>query len=531
MKWYQSIRVKIVLSVVATAILVNVFFIRNLLQIQEQHLNETILRTASLLSKTVENSLTSEMLGQNAPAAEGIVIHAYRVVDTIAAQEGVEQIRIYNGLGQIVSSSKQDEVGRVADKGSEACRSCHDGASPPKAASGAPRTRIYTSDGGHRVLEMIHPLYNERKCYTAECHFHSESMKVLGVVDLRMSLENVDGILQEARSRVVSFNLMSIAAISSILVVVLLVVIGRPVAQLLRGTQWVAEGELEHVIPVTAEDEIGQLARSFNRMTEHLRDANAEIQTWIQNLESMVDERTAELKSAQERLLQTEKMVAIGRIAATVAHEINNPLTGVYTYIKLMERKISGGGTGREEVAMYREYLSTMGREVERTTAIVSNLLDLTRPKDPVRKPVDIGRVIGESLAIIQNQLKISNVTVERSLCHVPEFLADPAQMKQVFINLFVNASDAMERGGVLSIRSSHDAAKGKVTVEVGDTGNGIPKENLSRIFDPFFTTKGKGTGLGLSVVKGVVERHGGTIGIESAVGRGTQVRIVLPAV
>jgi len=257
--------------------------------------------------------------------------------------------------------------------------------------------------------------------------------------------------------------------------------------------------------------------------------AHAEIQEGMHTLEQKVEERTQELTAAQSQLLHSEKLAAVGALAATVAHEINNPLTGVYTYIRLMERKIDQGQHGPADVLKYKAYLDTMRREVERTAAIVQNLLDFTRPKEPARKPMSLLRVVDESLSLIGNKLSLNNIEVVNRMVPLPEIMADPAHMKQVFINLMINACEAMEEGGTLTIGCECNEAENTVAVEFRDTGVGIEPEHLARIFDPFFSTKKKGTGLGLSVVHGIVSRHNGKMDIESTPGNGTNFRIVLP--
>jgi len=317
--------------------------------------------------------------------------------------------------------------------------------------------------------------------------------------------------------------------ISLIVAMVLIHIVERPVKELVIGTKRISDGDLRHFMPVTTNDELGHLASSFNQMTRDLQKAREEIEEGIRNLEQKVEERTTELKSAQSQLLHSEKLAAVGKLAATVAHEINNPLTGVYTYIRLMERKIGQGMPVAADIEKYKVYLDTMRREVERTTAIVQNLLDFTRPKEPVRKPIDLSKVIEESIILLQNKLRLNNVEVVNGMGRLPDILADPAHMKQVFINLMVNACEAMEEGGILTIGSEIREEDNTVTVTVRDTGVGIEKEALEHIFDPFFSTKEKGTGLGLSVVSGIVTRHGGRVDIDSVPGQGTGIRITLP--
>jgi two-component system NtrC family sensor kinase len=499
------------------------------LTIQKEHMNDTILRTASQLSETIKKSIQNDMLENRKEAA-------YKIMETIGQQEGIQKVRIYNKEGKILYSNDRAEEGTMVDKRAEACYACHSEANPLVRLATSKRSRIFLSTDnqvspglGRRVLGIINPLYNEEDCSTAACHAHPKTQKVLGVIDVTMSLGEVDAETARARKQVLLFSLVTIISICLIVAAILIHFVERPVKELVLGTKRVSEGDLEHSIPVTTSDEMGHLALSFNQMTGDLQKARGEIQEGIRNLEQKVEERTEELKATQSQLLHSEKLAAVGKLAATVAHEINNPLTGVYTYIKLMERKIGSGQTGAEDFEKYRGFLDTMRREVERTTAIVQNLLDFTRPKEPVRKPLNLVQVVEESLSLIRNKLSLNNITVLNQMKFLPDILADPAHMKQVFINLLINACEAMEEGGILTISSDHSVGENTVTVTLRDTGVGIEAKNLAKIFDPFFSTKEKGTGLGLSVVNGIVTRHNGNVGIESSPGNGTSIRITLP--
>lgn len=521
-RWYKSIKSKIILCVAITTLAANGFFTFLYLDVQARHLDETILNNATQLSETIRKSIQYDMLGNRKE-------NAYRIMETIAEQEGIEKVRIYGSEGTILFSTDKGERGTMVDKKAEACYACHAKDTPIEKLETPSRNRIFSSGKGTRILGMINPMYNDRNCSSAECHAHPESQKVLGVIDITMSLAGVDAEMHSARQQIIAFNLLSILSISIIAVFSLLVFVGKPVKQLVFGTNRVARGDLTHVIPIDSDDEMGHLARSFNQMTASLQRANNEIHEWIRTLEQKVEKRTQELKDAQFQLLHTEKLAAVGRIAATVAHEINNPLTGVFTYIKLMERRIEEGKNGAYDMEKFREYLSTMSREVQRTSAIVQNLLDFTRPKDLSRKMVNLNSLVEESINIVKNKLAISNITLEKKMEPLPDIPADAAQMKQVFINLIINACEAMEGGGALTITSRHDRERNTETVVFADTGPGISDEELPRVFDPFYTTKEKGTGLGLSVVYGIVTRHNGRIEVKSKPGSGTQMVIILP--
>jgi two-component system, NtrC family, sensor kinase len=279
-------------------------------------------------------------------------------------------------------------------------------------------------------------------------------------------------------------------------------------------------------VPVRGGDELSLLGTSFNEMGQALARANRERQDLLENLEQQVSDRTAALERAQAQLIQTEKLSSLGKLAASIAHEINNPLAGILTVSKLLIRTIEEPPEDRRAPFLLR-HLRLVQRETERCTAIVRNLLGFARERPLTLGDVDVNAALDEGLFLVASQTAVQNITIERALGEVPPVRADFGQIRQAFANLIINACDAMPGGGTLRVRSAVDGET--VQVEIEDTGAGIPPEVLSKVLDPFFTTKEKGTGLGLSVVYGVVERHGGRLAIESEPGKGTTVTVRLP--
>ncbi len=238
-------------------------------------------------------------------------------------------------------------------------------------------------------------------------------------------------------------------------------------------------------------------------------------------------EMESKLVEARTRLLQAEKMASLGRLAAGVAHEINNPLSGILMFASMMLEDMSEDDPKRKD-------LELIIRETMRCKEIVKSLLEFSRQSGVEMEPVDVNVILDRELKFLERQAMFSRINIVKQLNPaVPKVLGNPDQLKQVFMNIMVNAADAMPDGGTLTIRTYASAKLDKVYIEFSDTGKGIPPENLGRIFDPFFTTKpvGKGTGLGLSTSYGIVKSHKGNIEVESEVGKGTTFRIELPAI
>jgi two-component system NtrC family sensor kinase len=303
----------------------------------------------------------------------------------------------------------------------------------------------------------------------------------------------------------------------------------RPVEALVQATRRIAHDELDTEIHVDARGELGLLAASFNEMIRSLRRVEGELQALNAQLEEKVEQRTGELRAAQDTLVRTEKLSSLGKLSASIAHEINNPLAGILTFAKLMIRTIEHGPVGEAERRTLVKQLALVQRETERCSAIVRNLLDFARERPLALRDTNVHHVIDEAVQLLQNQIQIQNVVLERKLAPVPLVDGDFGQLRQSFVNVILNACEAMPRGGHLLVETALVEDGRWVEVSFRDTGPGIPPDHLSRIFDPFFTTKEKGTGLGLSVVYGIVERHGGKIEIETEVGKGTRVVLRLP--
>ena len=251
-------------------------------------------------------------------------------------------------------------------------------------------------------------------------------------------------------------------------------------------------------------------------------------------LEQMVEDRTRQLKETHEKLLHQDKMSSLGKLSASVVHEINNPIAGILNLIMLMKRIIAEDTINQKEIDQFTQYLELMETETRRTSRIVSNLLAFARQSKMEPKRLSINRLIEQTLFLNSNLLKINRVKVETDLNpNLPDLVGSEDQLQQVFMNLVSNAAEAMEAtdGGLLNIKTTHLLGEDKVQIDFSDTGIGIPGGNIPKLFEPFFTTKkkGKGVGLGLSVAYGIVQEHGGSIYVRSKNGEGTTFEVKVP--
>ena len=230
-----------------------------------------------------------------------------------------------------------------------------------------------------------------------------------------------------------------------------------------------------------------------------------------------IDEENIKLR---EELQKSEKLKAVATLAAGMAHEIKNPLTSIKTFNEYLPQKY-------DDKKFMRKFHKIVGEEVDKINYTVKQLLEFSKPSKLNLKPVDLNKLLSETLELLNNDLLKKNIKVERKLSPLPVISVDPSQMKQVFLNLFLNAFDSMETDGVLTITTENK--QNQILIKIKDTGCGIEKEDLKHIFDPFFSKKDGGTGLGLSVVHGIIEKHGGNIKVSSTVGKGTTFEIILP--
>jgi two-component system NtrC family sensor kinase len=519
---------KLVLALTCIVIVIGAISGLITVKTEQRHLVNAMVTGADQLSKSITSATWHAMLDDHREAA-------YEVMQTIGRKQGIDRIRMFNRTGKLMFSTGADDAGMAADSRAEACAGCHDRLPPREKMSVSSRVRIFNGSDGRRNLAMVTPIFNETACSQAACHAHPAAVRVLGVLDLSLNLDAADREISQVKLGVFAVTGIEILLISVFIFFFTRRFVAMPIQQLIAGTKAVSAMDLDKPIDIIhSSEELDHLARSFNMMRDRLRLAMDEINQFTQKLETKVAERTEELRAAQQKLRQTDRLASLGQLAASVAHEINNPVSGVLNLSMLMQRIMKDDGIPQERVPEFRKYLGQVVQETSRVGRIVSDLLSFSRRSKPQRAPADLNRIVKTTLSLVSPKLKLANVTVEQDLAEdLPATRCDSSQIQQVVLNLVLNGAEASQSRAErrLAVRTRLAAGGAAVTLSVQDNGEGVRQENLSRIFDPFFTTKpeGKGVGLGLAVSYGIVEAHGGDIAVTSKPGEGATFTVTLP--
>jgi two-component system, NtrC family, sensor kinase len=522
----HSLSAKLVLSLVVSMSLVFGLLGYLIIRLHRRHLEQSTLLSAERVSDVIRRSTTYDMLRNDREAL-------YNAMHTMADQPGMVKVRIFDQEGRISYSTDSAEIDHVVDKSGEACYGCHNRSQPLARLDRPDRFRIYRVGNRQRVLGIITPIENQPACANASCHAHSKSQRILGVLDTNLSLAAADAQLEQSTHRLLAYMFFALLTIGVLSWLFVWRVVGKPIQKLKHATERLSQGELGYQIDNSAHDEVGDLARSFNDMSSQLHAANEQIVAWAKTLEDRVEQKTEELKHTHDHLLHVEKVASMGKMAAVVAHEVNNPLSGILTYAKLLRKWTLNGQVAHEKHDEAVQCLELIAAESRRCGDLIKNLLTLSRTAPMNLELMDLHTVIDRCLLLVRHPLELGGVQLQQDLPeNLPPLNCDPAQLEQVFLALITNAMDAMPRGGNLWLEARFHERQNEIEIRVRDDGSGIPPDLLPKLFEPFFTTKerGHGVGLGLAISRGIVERHRGRIEVQSVLSKGTTFTITLPA-
>jgi two-component system NtrC family sensor kinase len=494
------------------------------IQLHRRHLERAAEAEAARMSSVILRNTSYYMLRNQ---RDGL----YHIITDLANEPGVLRIRIINEQGRVSYSSDTKEIGSMVQGDLDSIAVAREeNRSPGIPSAGHQSIRTYRTSNGERALAVTNPIENAAQCASAECHAHPAAIKTLGFLDMNVSLATTEKNVAESRRLVWLYTILAVFGVALLNAGFVRHTLHGPLSELMKGTEHLGAGHLGYQIKLnSSQDELAEVAKSFNTMSHQLQEARNEIRAWAHTLEDRVEQKTRELTGAHEEMSRVERMASIGKLAAVVAHEINNPLAGILTYAKLLKKRAGKEPSVNTENV---EMLDLIESESRRCGEIVRNLMTFGRPSSMNYEPADLNSVIDRCVRLVQHQLDLKSIELHLNLARdLSSVRCDPGQIEQVLLALVMNAIDALPNGGTLTLATHKAPAGTDVQVEVRDDGVGMPPEVLKNMFEPFFTTKerGRGLGLGLAISRQIVERHQGRIEVKSEPGKGTLFTITLP--
>ena len=497
--------------------------------VNKEFMENTIQRSGTSVCRFVQGALYQHMLENDQQALRNTL----NIINEIP---GIEDVNMYDAEFNLAYSSYPNST--VLEHNPN-CKDCHSNIESMfprlerclRIISLDSKCAMSERDHDYRLLLIRNPILNEPSCYTNECHAHKESDEVLGSLVIRIPLEELDANLNKS---------LVLAILTTIILFTALLFftkrnIKKPLNEIILASEAVSRGDKSTRLEVRSNQlsDMRKVSTAFNEMLDNLHSATEELQNWSQQLEYKVRKKTEELSEMQNELLNIERIASLGKLSSSVAHEINNPLSGVLTYTKLVHKHIRKLELDEEERRSLNKYLSVIEEETKRCGDIVKGLLDFSRTDQKDFETCHLHRLLRETYTLVDHQMKIENISFQTDYSARKDLIqCSGNQIKQACIAVLMNALDAVLENGEIVIRTSNPDDN-KIRLDIIDNGVGIAREDIPHVFEPFFSTKEKasGIGLGLAIVHGIVQSHNGKIEVNSQVGKGTTISIILPVV
>ncbi|MBE2280629.1 MAG: HAMP domain-containing protein [Ignavibacteriaceae bacterium] len=446
----------------------------------------------------------------------------------ITGKENINSIKLYDKEGNIRFSDQPGEINKSVSIKSINCSPCHISNTPLSDLKLNDRTRII-EENGIKFLLLLNPVKNDPGCSQADCHVSEKESKLLGILEVKVSLSEVDRLVQKNVQSYVSATITGAVFISLLTSFLVSLLIVKPVKRITDGIKQIAAGNLKYKIDIKRDDEFGEMAIRFNEMSEKLSSAHDEIKNLNENLNFKINEKSEELKNIYSEIMRVEKLASLGALSATVAHELNNPLAGILNFSKLIEKKLKKQNANGEFEELIG-YLCLISEESARCGRIVKDLLSFSKTEQNSVETNDLREIIRKASDILEHHFKLNNTALKLELPET-EVIAqvDRDKIQQVLIALMVNSIEATVKNGLVTVNLH--TFENNLEIRVIDNGCGIPEKERNKVFEPFYSTKTNrnGTGLGLSVAYGIITAHGGSISIENSSNFGTTMLIQLP--
>jgi two-component system, NtrC family, sensor kinase len=527
----SSIYARVVLIIAMMSVFLFASFLVIFRSVHEEYLNTVIRQNGSNVGSIVEGALYHSMLTNDKSGLQN-------TLDVIHTMSGIDEVNMYDEENALVYSTFSSEI---AEQGSPDCVSCHEDFTTMfpqleksyRIIDAKSSCNMNQTKEGYRQLLIRTPILNERSCYTSSCHAHQESEVLLGSLLIKIPLNEMDDALQNNTLRY--FILSAVATIGLTLLLILFTRdrIKKPLKAIVDASEAVAKGDntVRLVIRKNELEDIKVVSDAFNNMLDNIRAATLELRNWSHQLEYKIQKKSEELLEAQNELIQIEKIASLGKLSSSVAHEINNPLSGVLTYTKLVSKQLGKAEMDETTRQSVLKHLKVIETETKRCGEIVKGLLDFSRKDQEHFSNQNINNVLRETYNLMAHQMKIENIGFTSDFSALSDLVyCSENQIKQACIAILVNASEAVTDNGEVMIRTFNPDGE-NIRIEITDNGTGIAPEDIPHIFEPFFSAKNKasGIGLGLAIAHGLIVSHKGRIEVDSHLGKGTKISIVLP--
>lgn len=524
---FSSIYGQVVILIALLALFLFISFLFIFRTFNKQYMESTIQQNGDNVVMLVEGALYEHMLQNNRMGLR-------HTLDIINQMPGIEDVNMYDAQNNLAYSSTH-----VGDEpyNNPNCKDCHNNIDQMfprnvksfKIISVDNECEMCDLEQDQRILMIKTPILNEPSCNTNECHAHQAGETLLGSLIVRIPLNELDDSVRKS---------LVIAGLTTLLLVTFLMMftrrkIRRPLTEIINASEAVAVGNrtVRLDMPPNQLNDLRMVSKAFNKMLDNLQAATDELENWSQQLEYKVQKKSEEISEIQNELINIERIASLGKLSSSVAHEINNPLSGVLTYTKLVHKHLRKMDMDRDEKESMLRYLNVIEGETKRCGDIVKGLLDFSRSDKVDFKPYHLHRLMKETYTLIEHQMKMENILFQTDFSATKDLiLCNGNQVKQAGIAILMNASEAIHENGIIIIRTSNPDDE-HILLEITDNGSGIAPEDIPHIFEPFFSTKEKasGIGLGLAIVHGIIQNHNGKIEVDSEIGKGTTISIQVP--
>ena len=532
-KFRSTIYGRVVYIITLSSVILFVLFGVIFRSVNEQYLNTVIRQNGNNIGSIVEGSLYQSMLENDKSALQS-------TLDIINTMSGIDDVNMYDQRDSLAYTSFSSETTTHSNPD---CRSCHENIStmfPRKEKSyriinTKSECSMNDNDNSHRHLLIRSPILNEKSCYTSSCHAHPETDEVLGSLIIKIPLMDLDNAVKRS-----STEFYLLATFITLLLLTILIFFTRkkiknPLTDIIRASVAVSNGNKSTRLEIKPNqlDDMRMVSQAFNDMLDNIQSATEELQNWSQQLEYKVQKKSEELGAAQNELIHIERIASLGKLSSSVAHEINNPLSGILVYTKLIHKQLSNPELYATKKDSILRHLTLIENETKRCGDIVKGLLDFSRKDQEDFESKHLHEVLQETYELMIHPITIANISFLKDFSAKSDlFFGSPNQIKQACVAILVNASEAVRENGEI-IFSTKNPDADSIRIEISDNGIGIPEDDILHIFEPFFSTKHNTSdiGLGLAIVHGIIKSHNGKIEVRSDIGKGSTISITLPII